>query len=191
MDLNRDEYGGYQPLTLSDEVDRQLIAAVARGDPGALRQLYNCYGWALLSYLIGQLGDREQAEEVLQDVMLAVWHSAARFRGDSRVRTWLLAIAHHHALNARHRSPSAMQSLPDDYPAASDEAHQDEQEQIRSALLHLPVQQRTVLELIFYHDLSGPEAARLLNIPISTVKSRLYRALSALRKLLKKEDTYA
>ena len=61
--------------------DEQLITAIAAGNTEALHELYNRHGRPLLSYLIGHLDNRDTAEEVLQDVMLAAWKGAARFRG--------------------------------------------------------------------------------------------------------------
>jgi RNA polymerase sigma factor (sigma-70 family) len=90
------------PATDADP-DLAFVRAMARGDETALEALYRRHGSALLAYLAVQLADRGLAEEVLQDVMLAAWHAAAAFRGDSRTRTWLFCIAHNRAVNARRR----------------------------------------------------------------------------------------
>ena len=96
--------------------DRDLLRAVAGGDQQALRQLYALHGPCVLAYLMGQLGDRSLAEEVLQDVMLAVWNGAARFRGDSKVRTWLLAIARNQAISARRKRRVRLVALDEALP---------------------------------------------------------------------------
>jgi RNA polymerase sigma-70 factor (ECF subfamily) len=83
--------------------DLCLVRAMAEGDTHALDQLYARHGPGLLVFLVGQLGDRQVAEEVLQDVMLVAWQGAAAFRGDSRVHTWLLVIARHRAINLLRR----------------------------------------------------------------------------------------
>jgi RNA polymerase sigma-70 factor (ECF subfamily) len=95
----------------ADDPDLTLLRAVAKGDEGALGELYARRGPSLLIYLIGRLGDRQLAEEVLQDVMLAAWKGAARFRGQSSVRTWLLAIARHRAINAQRKRKLARAPL--------------------------------------------------------------------------------
>lgn len=177
----------------TDDPDLTLIRALANGDERALEELYARHGPALLAYLAGRLGDRQQAEEVLQDVMLAAWKGAAKFRGESQVRTWLLSIARYRAINAQRRRTLPRASF---YEAASasragpleglmQEASRD---QVRQALGQLPADQRETLELVFYHELSGPEAAAVLGVAPGTVKSRLHRAKAALRKLLKTED---
>ncbi|MBC7872120.1 MAG: sigma-70 family RNA polymerase sigma factor, partial [Chitinophagaceae bacterium] len=82
-----------------DDPDAALIRRMASGEVHALDELYTRFGPAVLSYLAARLYDRALAEEVLQDVMLAVWRSAASFRGESKVLTWMLTIARNRAIN--------------------------------------------------------------------------------------------
>jgi RNA polymerase sigma-70 factor, ECF subfamily len=176
--------------------DRDLLRAVAGSDQAALRQLYALHGPYILAYLVGQLEDRTLAEEVLQDVMLAVWNGAARFRGASKVRTWMLAIARNQAISARRKRRATLVELDDSLPASDDTAFQvleqrTEMADMRSALQHLPAEQRETLELVFYHGLSGKETASLLGVAYGTVKSRLHRARMALRGLIHPEDVNA
>lgn len=175
------------------DADRLLVQAMARGDTRALDELYARHGRRLLAYLIGMLDNRQLAEEVLQDVMLAAWRGAAAFRGDSRVTTWLLAIARLQALSARRRRYPAV--VPLDENAVRDDSgsfigveRNLEARTVRAALRQLPTSQRETLELIFYHELSGPEAAAVLGVPEGTIKSRLNRAKTALRRLLRLKE---
>lgn len=177
----------------ADDPDLTLLRAVAKGDEGALGELYARRGPSLLVYLIGRLGDRQLAEEVLQDVMLAAWRGAARFRGESSVRTWLLSIAHHRAINAQRKRKLARAPLDESMASTSSGAPElleddVERAEVRLALERLPDDQRETLELIFYHGLSGPEAASVLGVAPGTVKSRLHRAKAVLRKLLRPEE---
>ena len=174
----------------SAEPDARLIERIGRGEPAALEALYARHGRALLAYLIGQVGDAHLAEEVLQDVMLAVWRGAARFRGDSAVTTWLLAIARRRAITARQRRAPVEQAL-DEQTASGDTGpietlvRRSEQSEVRAALRALPDDQRETLELIFYHGLTGPQAAEVLGVAPGTVKSRLHRAKTALERVLR------
>jgi RNA polymerase sigma-70 factor (ECF subfamily) len=176
-----------------DAPDMFLIQAIGRGESAALDELYSRHGLPLLNYLIGQLGDAALAEEVLQNVMLAVWKGAGSFRGESKVRTWLIAIARNHALNARRGKRIITTSLYDEaLPATSTEPieviiRQDKAAQVRQAIQRLPDDQRETLELVFYHHLSGAEVAQLLQVAEGTVKSRLHRAKAALKDLLSEE----
>lgn len=169
----------------------RLVRGVVAGDAGALEELYRRHSRELFVYIFGRLGDRQLAEETLQDVMLAVWRGAGRFRGESSVRTWLFAIAYRRAMSAARRLPAqpapewVVEGLVSEAPGPVEWA--DERERVaavRLALRRLPEHQRSVIELIFLHGLSGPEAARVLGVPVGTVKSRQYRALKALALLL-------
>jgi RNA polymerase sigma-70 factor, ECF subfamily len=173
-----------------DDPDWSLIRAVAEQDMEALNELYLRYGTTVLVYLTSHLADRELAEEVLQDVMLAVWKGAARFRFNSSVKTWLLAIARYQAINARRRRKLPALSLDEDWTGGQDEPEQLAEQQLignelAAALLQLPAEQRETLQLLFYQDLSPTEVAQVMKVAPGTVKSRLSRARTALRKLLK------
>lgn len=171
--------------------DTHLIRAVAGGDAEALNQLYQQYGLAILNWLTAHLGDRALAEDVLQEVMLAVWKGAANFRGESRVRTWLFAIARRQMLKARgKRIRSDARTIPHseqiDMPSG-----QHDPLILQNALDQLPADQQAALELVFYHDLSGQEAANQLGVPLNTLKSRLLRARRHLREILEKDNSDA
>lgn len=173
--------------------DAALIAAVAGGSVSALETLYQRYGHALLAYLIGQIGERTLAEEVLQDVMLAVWQGAGNFRKESSVHTWLLAITRRQAIRARQRQRPEAEPIADDLRAESEPLleileRQALHTQVRTVLDQLPDNQRETLELIFFHELTAPEVAAVMNVAIGTVKSRLYRAKSLLEKLLRLQE---
>lgn len=176
-----------------DEGDQALLRQVAQGEPQALEELYRHYGRALLSYLIGQMGSPSAAEDVLQEVMLAVWQGAPQFRAESKVITWMLSIAHKRAVTARQRLPAADTLLHENIAADSAGPletleRQADRVRVQAALQELPPDQREVLELIFYHDLSGPEAAEVLGVSVGTVKSRLHRAKTLLGRLLRLGD---
>jgi RNA polymerase sigma factor (sigma-70 family) len=180
-----------QPYSNPGDPDRILLQRIITGDVRALDDLYSRHGPALLSFLISRLSDRELAEEVLQDVMLAVWNNAASFRGESRVRTWLLVIARNRAINARRRHTPDSVSINDDFEIQSPDtgpfeavANQFKRSAVREALQHLPPDHREILVLFFFHELSGPEIAEVLGINVGTVKSRLHRAKEALRRIL-------
>jgi RNA polymerase sigma factor (sigma-70 family) len=164
--------------------DFVLLQRIARQDEGALEELYQKYAASLLAYLSGRLGDARLAEEVLQDVMLAAWRNAPRFRGECRVRTWLLAIAHNRAINAYHRQirPTALETPLDDPMPIQKGEMVGKYDDLHTAIQSLPVEQRETLELVFYHGLSLQETALVLKIAPGTVKSRLHRAKARLRE---------
>ena len=174
--------------------DFALVRAIALGDARAMDKLYTHHGPGLLAYLSSRLGNRQWAEEVLQEVMLAVWQGADRFRGDSRVLTWLMTIARNRAINAIKRDKSQYdQPLEDETGSITGQndafmEHSAQLDELRSALSKLPDEQRETLELVFIHGLSNLETAAVLNIPAGTVKSRLFRAKARLREWLEKKE---
>lgn len=175
----------------SEDPDHALVRAIAGGDPSALEQLYRRHSRQLHWYIFARLGDRQLAEETLQDVMLAAWRGAKRFRGDASVRTWLYGIAHRRAASAARNLPKDLapdgsaelvaSSAPEPPEWAADRRRAAE---VRHALARLPEHQRLVIELVYLHGLTGPEAARVLGVPLGTIKSRQNRALKALAPLL-------
>jgi RNA polymerase sigma-70 factor, ECF subfamily len=168
--------------------DLPLVQAMARGDQDALETLYVRHGRGVWAFVLGQLGDPGLAEEVLQDVMLAAWHGAPGFRGASKVRTWLLTIAHHRAVNAARSLGRDDDGSCGDYDEAPRGTHDDrilvgsvERVDVLSAIDGLSAAHRAVLELVFYQGLTVAEAAEVLAVAPGTIKSRLYRARAALR----------
>ncbi|NDJ85789.1 MAG: sigma-70 family RNA polymerase sigma factor [Chloroflexi bacterium] len=171
--------------------DRQLVQAMSQGDARALDELYARHGPGVLSFLVSRLSDRQLAEEVLQDVMLAAWKNADGFRGESSVRTWLLVIARNRAINARRRYAPTLVSVDTVFNLQSTDtgpfeavAREFDKAAVRDAIGYLEPDQREILTLFFYHQLSGPEIAEVLEINPGTVKSRLHRAKEALRRTM-------
>ena len=186
-----------EPLYPEDP-DLPLVTAMAQGDAEALEELYRRRGPRLLAYLSARLGNPGLAEEVLQDVMLAAWQGAARFRGAGRAWAWLLAIARNRAINAYHRQvqpDSVVESEADmdagqlempGEPIELDEGGQQGQA-LQQALSGLPAAQRETLELVFFQGLSLEETAQVMGVAEGTIKSRLHRARARLRGRMKDE----
>lgn len=177
--------------------DRELIARVAAGDRAALAALYEEHRRPLVAYLMTLTADRGQAEEILQDTLVAVWRHAHTFRGRSTLRTWLLGVARRQAHNALRRGgrlaptpgEAALQPLVAADPDPADVAiARATAVEIDAALDRLTPLHREALVLAFVHDLSYREMALVLDVPLGTVKSRLSNAKRALRPLLEAEQ---
>ncbi len=184
------------PHSSPPDPDLLLIRNMARGDTDAAASLYNRHGRQILAYLLGQLSDRQMAEEVLQDVMLAAWNGASRFRGDSTVKTWLMAIARIKVMSVRRKRTVEQISIDEsgDWLAWDGEGpshiveRRENEQTLRQALHELPADQREVLELVFYQGLSGPEAAEVMGVAAGTIKSRVFRAKQMLRGILQRQE---
>ncbi len=175
--------------------DRALLLAHAGGDPRAFERLVRRHADRLYAVAVRTLGDREEALDALQDALLSAHRGAGGFRGDAKVSTWLHRIVVNACLDrARRRAarpvvhltdaPSGapgLEALPD---SRDREAERDTAHDVEVALAQLPVDQRAALVLVDLHGHSVEEAARMLDCPVGTVKSRCARARARLAVLL-------
>ena len=194
--------------------DAGLVASLARGDASALEQLYDRYADAIFRAAFRRLGDRQLAEEVLQDTYLALWNRAELYDpAAGSLLAWLSTIARNRAvdrLRALGRRPMALplSAMVDDDDA--DDRGMDRalaqgelvgsaltesdpvvvsdraalRAEIQAAMDGIPTAERQVLELAYYHELTQTEIAARLGWPLGTVKTRTRRALLRLRSAL-------
>jgi len=92
-----------QALTVDEAHDHDLVQRIAAKDEAALQELYWVYGQRLVAYALRLTGDPAQADDVVQDALVAVWQTAGKFRGDGRLLAWLLGIVHHTAVKSLRR----------------------------------------------------------------------------------------
>lgn len=174
--------------------DETLAKRLAARDETALHELYAEYGKRLFAYALRLTNDQAVAEDVVQDVLIVVWHTAARYRGEGRFIAWLLGIVHHTAMNAiRHSSIPISDEMEETLPCNSlppeKQTQRNEQgEWVRQGLGSLDPDHRAVLELVFYQGLSLEEISRVCQIPLGTVKSRLAYARQHLKGILIRQN---
>jgi RNA polymerase sigma factor (sigma-70 family) len=175
----------------TQEDELALIGRVVGGDSQAFETLYHRYAPVVHRYLWKLIRQREIVEEALNDVMMVVWKTAARFNGTSRLSTWILGIAHNKALKARARSTRFDVDLrevePDRVePSGPEDAvsHRELASSVAQALDSLSPEQRAVVELTYYYGLSSAEIAEILRCPVNTVKTRMLYARRHLASLL-------
>jgi RNA polymerase sigma-70 factor (ECF subfamily) len=174
--------------------DRDLVRRVASRDRDALTDLYRRHGRVLFGQILFVVSDRGISEEILQDTMVAVWRDAAKFRGDSRVRSWMIAIARRKARDRmrRHEVSAAHDDVLPERPDAAPGPEllaldRVEMADVATAVTRLRPGHREVLALVFGAGLTLPEVAGILEIPEGTVKSRLYAARTALSEQLREK----
>jgi RNA polymerase sigma-70 factor, ECF subfamily len=184
-------------LTIADSSNENLLVAqgLKRHDPELLDQLIVQYQHRLLRYLLYLTGNRETAEDIFQETWMRVLKRGEQFNGKSRFDTWLFTIERNLVIDARRkRTMSSLEAMREgsedgrsfDIPAEGPspfEMYQSSEngERVAEALLTLEPLHREVLVLRFHEELSLEEIAQVTQAPLSTVKSRLYRGLSALR----------
>jgi len=172
----------------SDEV---LIGLVAKGDKDAMRLLFARHNVRVFRFLIRMVGNEATAEDLLNEVFVHVWRTADRFEARSQVSTWILGIARYKALTAlRSRSFDEL----DDEVAESIEDSADDPETTmqkteRSAILQACLAQlssahREVVDLVYYHEQSIEEVARIIGVPQNTVKTRVFHARKRIAELM-------
>jgi RNA polymerase sigma-70 factor (ECF subfamily) len=181
------------PADGADAVDAagDLLLRVAEGDQAAFAALYDMLSPRAFGLILRVLVDRSQSEEVLQEVFLEIWQSAARFapnRGQGR--SWVLTIAHRRAVD---RVRSAQASTDRDVKAgfrdigvAHDGVAEEvelriEGQRVSQALATLPDAQREAITLAYFGGYSQSEIAALVGAPLGTVKTRMRDGLSRLR----------
>ena len=174
--------------------DDGLLRRIGRGDQDAMAAFYAEHGRVVLAQVLLVTADRALAEEIVQDTMLAVWRGAGSFRGESSVRSWVIAIARR---QTRDRLRGRRLRVVDDSfladqpgPVPGPEAlalDRAELAEVTSAIRGLAPAHREVLGLVFGPMLSLPEVADVLEIPVGTVKSRLAAARAALNRTLEEK----
>jgi RNA polymerase sigma-70 factor, ECF subfamily len=171
--------------------DATLVERLPRDDSGdELRELYRRYSGQLFGFACNALGDRELAEEVVQDVFAQAWRHAGDY--DPRrasVRTWLYSIARNRIVDARRRAavrPGVAEGTEPETAAELDRTleHAVLRWQVAAALARLSPEHREVIRLAHYGGLTLREIAQRQGIPLGTVKSRTSYALRSLRLIL-------
>jgi len=196
---------GRTSTAADDDAAREESLAVSAGlkrqDAGLLDELIVLYQHRLMRYLLYLTGNREMAEDTFQEVWMRVLVRGAQFNGKSRFGTWLFTIARNLVIDQRRKK--TMSSLDELFESGGEEersmsfeaadgeptpferfASLEDRERIAAALLQMDTLYREVLVLRFHEDLSLEEIAKVTRAPLSTVKSRLYRGLAAIKPKL-------
>ncbi|MGH0035003.1 MAG: RNA polymerase sigma factor [Myxococcota bacterium] len=177
-----------------DISDAGLLERVREQDAGAHRTLFNRYYPRLFSFVQRRVTDGALAEELVADVFFEVWRNADRFRGESKVSTWLFGIAHFKTMAAMRQARRGIRGatrgadveylhrVPDRRdPTTALEARGDLR-RLRRLMDGLPDNQREVVEMVFLEGMPYAEAAERLGVPEATIKTRISRARSRLRR---------
>lgn len=188
--------------SLMEHEGQAIARGLRRRDPELLDHLIERYHYRLLRYLLYLTSSRATAEDLFQETWIRVLERGRQYDGRTKFATWLFAVARHLVIDAsRRRQPQSLEALTEagdertrmeleaeSETSAFDLVSQREAgERLGAALARLPATYREVLVLRFHEDMALEEIAAVVDAPLSTVKSRLYRGLDAMRRWLEGE----
>lgn len=175
---------------VADELDENAaLRRICGGDKLAFQALYRVYFSRLARFLNRLTRNVPLIEEIINDTMLVVWQKAATFDGSCKPSTWIFAIAYRQGLKALRGldEPLEPQEEPSGETGNGPEhamvAHQLRQG-VSRAIDCLPVEQRVVVSLTYYHGMAYQEIADTMGCPVNTVKTRMFHARQKLKDML-------
>ena len=168
-----------------DARDRELLKSIIAGDTDAITELYNLYFPRLFRFLYRLSRDYGLTEEVANDVMLIVWRDAAKFRGSSKVSTWILGIGYRQCLKklSKRRLP-LVDKRETCEPQFDSFDTVDLDDVITKALNTLSAEHRMMIESVLYLGMTYREVAEVAGCPVNTAKTRVHNARKKLRATL-------
>jgi RNA polymerase sigma-70 factor (ECF subfamily) len=178
--------------------ENSWVSASRRGDVLAFNRLVLKWEKAIFNMALRMLQDREEAADAAQEIFLLAFKAIRRFRQDSKFSTWLYRIALNHCITRIKQRPFGIHLSLDDDDAMERPAEQltvaesqagellrsEQQHRVLVALSHLQAEQQAVIELKFFQEMTFEEIAQVLDVPLSTIKSRLYTGLEILKTRL-------
>jgi RNA polymerase sigma-70 factor, ECF subfamily len=175
--------------------DEDLMHLVQRGQAAAFEVIYERHAQAAFSLAYRMAGTRGVAEDVVQEAFLSIWRSGARYeRARGSVRTWVLGIVHHRAIDALRRSfvherrrasdEGLEETLETGERTDVEAARHEEAATVRAALGRLPADQSQVIELAYFGGFTHTEIAEMLQTPVGTIKGRMRLGLEKMRHAL-------
>ena len=179
-------------MTGEPQSDLDLVARVAKGDRAAVRLLFMRHHARVYRFVARQTGSDTMADDIANEVFLELWKQAPAFEGRSEVSTWLLAIARFKSISSLRKRREEWIGE-DDGASIEDDADSpevtvmkdDKATALRRMVDALPVEHRTVVDLAYYHGRSVTEIGEILEIPVATVKTRMFYARKKLGEALK------
>ena len=183
------------PQDLRSLADEDLMQLVRRGQAPAFEAMYERHASAAFSLAYRIVGTRNGAEDVSQEAFLSIWRSGARYdRNRGSVRTWVLGIVHHRAIDYLRRSAvhdkrrASDEGMEERFEARErtdvEVARRDEAQTVRDAMGELPAEQSQVIELAYFGGFTHTEIAEMLETPVGTVKGRMRLGLKKLKDRL-------
>lgn len=155
----------------------RLLSRIADNDVEAFETLFGSYYPRLFTFLFRLTRSHGGAEELANDVLLTLWKDAGRFRGESKVSTWIFGIAYRQALAyLRKRKFKLVPFVEQDVTSDANGAQLEREDWVRRGIEELPPKQKLTVMLVYFLGLSCEETAKASGVPVSTVKTRMFHA---------------
>ena len=183
---------------LTEKTDEQLVQLAVNEDPEAFGEIVNRWERKIFALCYGMLGREDEAKDAAQEAFIAAFKNLSKFRGEAKVSSWLHRIAVNQCLTRKRREKTRSESFFDESDSAEEKvfvaparltpSRQTEQgeriQAVRVAVSALPADLRQIVIMKEFEDMTFQEISDAMEIPLSTVKSRLYTALKQLRMKL-------
>ncbi len=169
--------------------ENELIDRIIRNDDVAFEELYNTYKQPLANFLYRLCFDKQHVEDIMQETFVKTWKAMSSFKRESKLSTFIFTIA----INVwKNEGRKKREKVTDAFEAGTtqndpfDALVKDENiQRLKAAIEALPEHERMVLVLSEYNDMNYAQISEVLNIPVGTVKSRVFKAMQRLREMLK------
>ena len=176
----------------SNSIDREafLVSRILARDRRAFNELYESYRPRLSHFVMRLVKRPSLVEEVVNDTMLVVWDGLDRFKGESRLSTWVFAIAYRKGMKALTRNDDPVEDDTHETVASSElgpeqnAAYAQRHVALRRAMDQLSADHRAVMDLTYFHEMGYREISAIMNCPVDTVKTRMFHARRNLKTLL-------
>lgn len=163
----------------------RLLSRIADNDGEAFEALFDSYRPRLFTFLFRLTRSHGAAEELANDVLLTLWRDAGRFRGDSKVSTWIFGIAYRQALaHLRKRKLKLVPFVEHEITSDANGAQLEREDWVRHGIEKLPPKQKLTVMLVYFLGLSCEETAKASGVPVNTVKTRMFHARQKMKRYL-------
>lgn len=186
-----------QTTDLHRLADEEIMELLGDGNPEAFEVIYDRHSRAAFSLAYRIAGDRNVAEDIMQEAFLSMWRSHVRFdRERGSVRTWVLGIVHHRAIDALRRNSvhdrrrasaegiEERQEAPERERTEVEVARRDQAREVHEVMSELPGDQLEVVRLAYFGGFTHTQIAEMLKMPVGTVKGRMRLGLEKMRRAL-------
>ena len=168
-----------------DEMEAALLRRIAARHRPSFEELFGAYHSRIFKFVFRLTRSYGAADELANDVLFTVWKSAGKFRGESKVSTWVFGIAYRQSLRyLRKKKPETVSLFDQDVPANDTNTDFERQNWVQQGIQELPPKQRLTVMLVYYLGLSCEETAAATDAPVSTVKTRMFHARRKMRDYL-------